>query len=41
MLAVAKNATRLDESLYLELASVDHRPARAAAAPLRAKPARR
>jgi len=39
-LAVAKNAKRLDESLYLELTSADQRPARAAT-PARAKPARR
>lgn len=40
VLAVAKNAKRLDESLYLELTSAEHRPARAPA-PVRAKPARR
>ena len=40
-IAVAKNAKRLDEGLYLELTSADHRPARAAAAPTRTKPARR
>ena len=41
VLAVAKNAKRLDEGLYLELTSADHRPARASASPPRAKPARR
>lgn len=41
VLAVAKNAKRLDESLYLELTSADHRPARAAATPGRTKPTRR
>ncbi len=41
VLAVANNAKRLDESLYLELTSADHRPARATAAPTRTKPARR
>ena len=41
VLAVAKNAKRLDEGLYLELTSADHRPARAAATPARTKPARR
>jgi type II secretory pathway predicted ATPase ExeA len=40
VLAVAKNAKRLDESLYLELTSAEHRPARAPA-PVRTKPARR
>lgn len=40
VLAVAKNAKRLDESLYLELTSVEHRPARAPA-PARTKPVRR
>jgi type II secretory pathway predicted ATPase ExeA len=41
-LAVAKNAKRLDESLYLELAGAEHRPAKArAAAPARATSARR
>jgi general secretion pathway protein A len=40
VLAVAKNAKRLDESLYLELTSAEHRPTRAPA-PARAKPARR
>lgn len=40
VLGVAKTAKRLDESLYLELTSAD-RPARATAAPTRAKPARR
>jgi type II secretory pathway predicted ATPase ExeA len=40
LLAVAKQAKRLDESLYLELTSADHRPARAPAAPAK-KPARR
>ncbi|MGH9888159.1 MAG: ATPase [bacterium] len=40
VLAVAKNAKRLDESLYLELTSAEHRPARAPA-PARTKPARR
>jgi len=41
LLAVAKKAKQLDESLYLELTSADHRPARATAAPARTKPARR
>lgn len=40
-LAVAKNAKRLDESLYLELTSADQRPSRASTSPARAKPARR
>jgi len=40
-LAVAKNAKRLDESVYLELTSADHRPTRGPTAPARAKPARR
>lgn len=40
VLAVAKSAKRLDESLYLELTSAEHRPARASA-PTRTKPARR
>jgi type II secretory pathway predicted ATPase ExeA len=41
-LAVAKNAKRLDEGIYLELTSADHRPARAtAASTARTKPARR
>jgi len=40
VLAVAKNAKRLDESLYLELTAAEHRPARAPA-PVRTKPARR
>ena len=40
-LAVAKNAKRLDESLYLELTSADQRPSRASATPTRTKPARR
>jgi type II secretory pathway predicted ATPase ExeA len=40
-LAVAKNAKRLDESLYLDMTSADHRPSRPSAAPARAKPARR
>jgi general secretion pathway protein A len=40
VLAVAKNAKRLDESLYLELTAAEHRPTRAAA-PVRTKPARR
>lgn len=39
-LAVAKNAKRLDESLYLELTSAE-RPTRATATPSRTKPARR
>lgn len=39
-LAVAKNAKRLDENLYLELTSAEHRPTRATA-PVRAKPVRR
>ncbi len=41
LLAVAKKAKQLDESLYLELTSADHRPARATAASARTKPARR
>jgi general secretion pathway protein A len=41
LLAVAKKAKQLDESLYLDLTSADHRPARATAAPARTKPARR
>jgi general secretion pathway protein A len=41
VLAVAKNAKRLDESVYLELTSADHRPARAPTSTARAKPARR
>jgi general secretion pathway protein A len=41
LLAVAKKAKQLDESLYLELTSADHRPARASAVPARTKPARR
>ncbi len=41
LLAVAKKAKQLDESLYLELTSTDHRPTRATAAPARTKPARR
>ncbi len=40
-LAVAKNAKRLDESLYLELTSAEQRPARTSAPPARTKPARR
>jgi hypothetical protein len=40
-LAVAKNAKRLDESLYLELTSADQRPSRASTTPARTKPARR
>lgn len=40
-LAVAKNAKRLDESLYLDMTNADHRPSRASVAPTRAKPARR
>jgi general secretion pathway protein A len=40
-IAVAKNAKRLDESVYFELTSADQRPARASATPARAKPARR
>lgn len=40
-LAVAKNATRLDDGLYLEMTSAEYRPARPkpVAAPLRPKPA--
>ena len=41
VLAVAKNAKRLDESLYLELTSADQRPSRVSAGPSRTKPARR
>jgi general secretion pathway protein A len=40
VLAVAKNAKRLDESLYLELTAAEHRSTRAPA-PVRTKPARR
>jgi general secretion pathway protein A len=41
-LAVAKNAKRLDEGLYLELAGAEHRPARPKpAAPARTQSARR
>lgn len=40
-LAVAKNAKRLDESLYLDMTNADHRPSRSTATPTRAKPARR
>jgi type II secretory pathway predicted ATPase ExeA len=40
-LAVARNAKRLDEGLYLELTSADHRPARATGVSGRTKPARR
>lgn len=40
-LAVAKNAKRLDESLYLELTSADQRPSRASTTSARTKPARR
>jgi general secretion pathway protein A len=40
VLAAAKNVKRLDESLYLELTSAEHRPTRALA-PVRTKPARR
>jgi type II secretory pathway predicted ATPase ExeA len=40
-LAVANNAKRLDESLYLELTSADQRPSRASATSARTKPARR
>ncbi|HEU4727337.1 MAG TPA: ATP-binding protein [Kofleriaceae bacterium] len=40
VLAVAKSAKRLDESLYLELTAAEHRPTRAPA-PARSKPARR
>jgi type II secretory pathway predicted ATPase ExeA len=40
-LAVAKNAKRLDESIYLELTAADQRPSRASATPARTKPARR
>jgi type II secretory pathway predicted ATPase ExeA len=40
-LAVSKNAKRLDEDLYLDLAAVEHRPARPKAATARSKPARR
>ena len=41
LLAVAKKAKQLDESVYLEMTSADHRPARAPAASTRSKPARR
>jgi general secretion pathway protein A len=41
-LAVAKNAKRIDDSLYLELAAADQRPARPkASAPARTASARR
>jgi type II secretory pathway predicted ATPase ExeA len=40
-LAVARNAKRLDEGVYLELTTADHRPTRTPATPARAKPARR
>lgn len=40
-LAVAKNAKRLDESLYLDMTNADHRPSRPSTTPTRAKPARR
>lgn len=40
-LAVSRNATRLDDNLYLELTSADQRPARERATPARPKPARR
>lgn len=41
LLAVAKKAKQIDESVYLEMTSADRRPARPSAAPVRAKPARR
>jgi type II secretory pathway predicted ATPase ExeA len=41
VLGVAKNAKRLDESLYLDLTSADQRPSRTSATPARTKPARR
>lgn len=41
VLGVAKNAKRLDESLYLEMTSIEHRPARPKPAPTREKPAAR
>jgi general secretion pathway protein A len=41
VLAVANNAKRLDEGLYLELTSADHRPARATAPSARKKSAQR
>jgi len=41
VLAVAKNAKRLDEGLYLEVTSADQRPARATTTSARTKPARR
>lgn len=37
-LGVVKNAKRLDESLYLELTGIEHRPARPKPAPARDKP---
>lgn len=40
-LAVARNAKRLDESVYLELTTADHRPTRTPATAARTKPARR
>jgi hypothetical protein len=41
LLAVAKKAKQLDESVYLDMTSADHRPARVTTASARAKPARR
>ena len=40
-LGVVKNAKRLDESLYLELTGIEHRPARAKPASTRDKPSAR
>ena len=40
-LGVAKNAKRLDEGLYLEMAGAEHRPARPKPAPPRTKPSAR
>ena len=40
-LGVVKNAKRLDESLYLELTGIEHRPARPKPAPARDKPSAR
>jgi type II secretory pathway predicted ATPase ExeA len=37
-LGVVKNAKRLDEGLYLEMAGAEHRPARAKPTPARSKP---
>ena len=39
--AVDKKAKQIDESIYLEMTSADHRPARAPAASARTKPTKR